>query len=142
MRIKQILKFLYYKPLSHYIKCLPYRSYIFEIKFKNNKETISYETNYILSLSFNSFLEDLYIKEHIKIEDKHYSTKEIEYTKLIKTIPYYAYVWDACNDCFKCIQYNNLQNLIIRQKEYIKYAKYLKPKRLKNIINDSKNYYV
>lgn len=142
MRIKQILKYLYYKPLSYYIDCLSYRKYTFTVKLKNVENTFIYETNYILSLSFNTYLKDLYKEKNIKINDKRYSVGEIEYTKLIKTTPYYAFVWDTCNDHFKCIQYNDLQNLIKRQKRYIKYAKYLKPKRLKMIINDSKNYYV
>ena len=142
MKIKQILKFLYYKPLSYYIDCLPYRKYTFEVKIKNIKDTYIYETNYILSLSFNTYLKDLYKEKNIKINDKRYSIGEIEYTKLLKIDYYYAYVWDSCSDHFKCLNYNNLTDLIKRQKKYIKYAKYINPKRLKKIINQTKNYYV
>lgn len=142
MRIKQILKYLYYKPLSYNIECLPYRKYTFEIKLKNVKDIIKYETNYLLSISFKSFLEDLYREKNIKINDKRYSIREIEWTKLIKTELYYAYVWNSCTDHFRCLNCNYLNNLIKRQKKYIKYTKYINPKRLKNIINKAKHYYI
>lgn len=142
MNIKKILKYLYYKPLSYNIECLPYRKYTFEIKLKSIENIIEYETNYILSLSFKSFLEDLYREKNIKINNKQYPIREIEWTKLLKTELYYAYVWDSCTDHFRCLSCNDLDSLIKRQKKYIKYAKYLKPKRLKSIITEAKHYYI
>ena len=137
MSIKEILKYLYYKPLSYNIECLPYRKYTFEIKLKSIEDSFIYETNYILSLSFNSYFDDL---KYIEFNNKQYPIGEIEWTKLIKTEPYYAYVWNSCTDHFRCSSYNNLDNLIKRQKKYIKYARYIKPKRLKSIITEAKHY--
>ena len=139
MNIKQILKYLWYKPFSYYIDCLPYRNYTFEVKLKNIKDTLIYETNYILSLSFDAYVE---ILKYIKFNNKQYPIKEVEYTKLLKTEYYYAYTWNTVSDHLKCMRCYELDDLIKRQKNYIRYSKYINPKKLKNIIVKTKNYYV
>lgn len=139
----KLLKTLYSKYRTYALVTMPYRQYIFEVKFKDIETIAECKSPYLLSSSFNAFLKELYHKGYIVVDNKEYSTYNVEYTKLIKFNTFYAYVFDTISDRMSSlpsiIQY---QSLIKRQKLYIKYAKHLTPQKLKEIINLSKNYYV
>lgn len=140
MNLKKFLKTLYGKYKTYGLQTLPYRQYIFEVKFKNIEDIAKCKSPYLLSTSYNTFLEDLQYKGHLIVDSKEYFSHNIEYTKLIKTNVFYAYAWDCIFDLKPL--YLTLDELTKRQKEYIKYAKYLTPRKLKELITHSKNYYV
>lgn len=121
---------------------MPYRQYIFEVKLENVENIIECKTSYLLSSSYNTFLEDVYNRGYIKIDNKQYPFSNVEYTKLINTNTYYSYVWDTPTDRCNLLWNPILEDLIKRQKRYFKYAKYLTPKKLKEIMDYSKNHYV